>query len=448
MGRFLLLFLLGTYSFIFPQENFLDISCYPEWEMKIKNGIIPFSGGTASFIKPLTGNKKYIITAAHVFPGDTSKIHELNIRFGYQIKECGGCELYDSIEVKCYVKPLVVIDSVICDKDTTIVDFAFFELVGIKSAGFQKLEIDITELGWSLLEEKPAASECAIIGYSAEKGNQLPLKIALPQENFQWVCNMIRIKNLNGAVAFGNSGSPFLWNDKIIGVYNGTYLDYEGATWFGKVWPYVKKYLNPKDEKLFYTESRKSIIEITPEFGIKNLNIMNDSGKVKISFEGFGKEKIGEYVIGCKGEKSDWIPVHSFKADSETRKYKFVHTPKFNGTSFYRIDFWNKRSSHLGNTKPVRVEYHPSDKNQIDSTYTPKRIFASINFRYSLPAKSKIKLSVYNSFGNLVDVIVDGEKDAGLHNAVFRRGGLLPGTYYYKMETNKSVKTKKFVLLK
>lgn len=448
MKKSLLLFLILFIGFTSGQEKFLDISCYPQWEAKIKNGVIPFSGGTASFIKPLTGDKKYIITAAHVFPGDTSKIHELNIRFGYQIKECGGCDLYDSIDVKCLVKPLSVVDTVFFEKDTTILDFALFELVGMKTGGFQKIEIDITELGWSILEDKPKLSECAIVGYSAEKGNQLPLKIAFLQENFEWLYNTIRFKNLNGAIAFGNSGSPFLWNDKIIGIYNGTYLDYEGATWFGKIWPFVKKYLNPENEKLFYTASRKSLLEVKPEIGIKNLNISNDSGKVKITFESLDEKNIKEYVIGCRGEKSDWIPVHNFKAKSGKEKYEFAHKPRFQGTNFYRIDLWDKKSSHLGNTKPMRVEYQPSYDNQTESSFIPKRMFVTVNFRYSIPEESNVKLSIYDSFGSLVDVALDEKKEAGIHNVIFRKGNLLPGTYYYKLETNRSVKTRKLVILK
>ncbi len=70
------------------------------------------------------------------------------------------------------------------------------------------------------------------------------------------------------------------------------------------------------------------------------------------------------------------------------------------------------------------------------------------NINFSLPQKGNVKLSVYNMIGKEVSVLYNGKLDAGVHNYNFNAANLPSGTYFYKLETNGFIATKKMMLIK
>ncbi|MBE0570088.1 MAG: T9SS type A sorting domain-containing protein, partial [Ignavibacteriaceae bacterium] len=67
---------------------------------------------------------------------------------------------------------------------------------------------------------------------------------------------------------------------------------------------------------------------------------------------------------------------------------------------------------------------------------------------YSIPEVSLVKLSVYNSIGEKIADIVEGEKPAGYYEVIFDGSALPTGIYFYALSTGKSTMTKKMILLK
>lgn len=72
---------------------------------------------------------------------------------------------------------------------------------------------------------------------------------------------------------------------------------------------------------------------------------------------------------------------------------------------------------------------------------------------YTLPASSRVTLSVFDARGRLVRVLVDGERAAGRHEAVWTgrdAEGIASasGVYFYRLETELGVRTRRMVLLK
>jgi hypothetical protein len=57
-------------------------------------------------------------------------------------------------------------------------------------------------------------------------------------------------------------------------------------------------------------------------------------------------------------------------------------------------------------------------------------------------------LTVYNTLGQQVVQLVNEHQQAGYHDAVFRGDGLASGVYFYKLEADDFVQTKKLLLLK
>ena len=86
---------------------------------------------------------------------------------------------------------------------------------------------------------------------------------------------------------------------------------------------------------------------------------------------------------------------------------------------------------------------------------TPKLLTASPNpfnpvtrVSYYLPERMRVRLAVYDVSGRLVDVLVEGVRDAGEHGIDWSAGGIASGIYFYTLEAGGMRLTKKMVLLK
>jgi hypothetical protein len=68
--------------------------------------------------------------------------------------------------------------------------------------------------------------------------------------------------------------------------------------------------------------------------------------------------------------------------------------------------------------------------------------------RYGLPQRSQMTLTVFNMLGQQVVQLVNGEMEAGYHEAKFDGSGLSSGLYFYRMQAGTYVETKKLILAK
>ncbi len=54
---------------------------------------------------------------------------------------------------------------------------------------------------------------------------------------------------------------------------------------------------------------------------------------------------------------------------------------------------------------------------------------------FDLPSRAEVKLVIYDVLGREVRVLVEGVREAGVHEAVFEANELPSGTYLYRLET-------------
>ncbi len=92
------------------------------------------------------------------------------------------------------------------------------------------------------------------------------------------------------------------------------------------------------------------------------------------------------------------------------------------------------------------VEALPSEATLYQNYPNPFNPVTEIKF-YN-PNNQHVNLAVYNTLGEKVVELVNGNKVAGFHTALFDARNLASGTYYYKLKINNSVISKKMVLLK
>ncbi|NIA31793.1 MAG: T9SS type A sorting domain-containing protein [Actinobacteria bacterium] len=67
---------------------------------------------------------------------------------------------------------------------------------------------------------------------------------------------------------------------------------------------------------------------------------------------------------------------------------------------------------------------------------------------YDLPKVSNVKIEVFNMLGQKVALVIDKKQPAGCYKIQFDAGFLASGLYYYRIEADEFIQTKKMVLLK
>jgi hypothetical protein len=70
------------------------------------------------------------------------------------------------------------------------------------------------------------------------------------------------------------------------------------------------------------------------------------------------------------------------------------------------------------------------------------------NIKFDLPGSSRVKLVIYNSIGQKVAELFNGELSAGTYKYSWDAGNFASGIYFYRIESDNFVATKKLVLLK
>ncbi len=105
----------------------------------------------------------------------------------------------------------------------------------------------------------------------------------------------------------------------------------------------------------------------------------------------------------------------------------------------------------------------PADKPQMPKDYSLKQNYPnpfnpSTKIEYTLPVAASVKVVIYNLLGEVVDVLINSQQNAGIHTVVWNsedsHGNKVgSGVYFYELKANSSngsdfTQVRKMILLK
>jgi hypothetical protein len=84
---------------------------------------------------------------------------------------------------------------------------------------------------------------------------------------------------------------------------------------------------------------------------------------------------------------------------------------------------------------------------ELEQNY-PNPFNPSTRIRFSVPSNEDVKLAIYDVDGRIVEVLVDSKVSAGIYEATWNAGANPSGVYFYRLESSKTAKSGKMLLLK
>ena len=135
---------------------------------------------------------------------------------------------------------------------------------------------------------------------------------------------------------------------------------------------------------------------------------------------------------------------------TERSNYQYSDDFKFEsykGIIEYRlkqIDF----SGAYEYSKIVEVIVDLTPKEYVLYQNFPNPFNPNTKIKYALPQNSKVNLTVYNTIGEVVQILVDEIQEEGFHEVDFNASELTNGIYFYRLVANDNAQVKKMILLK
>jgi len=133
-------------------------------------------------------------------------------------------------------------------------------------------------------------------------------------------------------------------------------------------------------------------------------------------------------VTNNKG--ASWTRVNEGLANPDILSLAVIGADLFAGT--FGAGVWERTLSDMVTSAPPPEDRFP-DACDLFQNY-PNPFNPSTTIEYALPQRSYVTLAVFDALGQRVVTLVQDEKDAGYHRAVFDAAGLASGVYLYRLE--------------
>ncbi|NJD21058.1 MAG: T9SS type A sorting domain-containing protein [Melioribacter sp.] len=178
--------------------------------------------------------------------------------------------------------------------------------------------------------------------------------------------------------------------------------------------------------------------------------------EIRLNWEyAYGKE----YLIQVSNDNSNWTNIETqtngnggyekFSVQANARYIRIYGTKRGTqyGYSLYEVQVYNNISSGISEDEN-NLPFNFSLSNNYPNPFNP-----TTTIDYTVPKASNVKIEIYNSLGQLVNVLKDSFHEAGKYNLVWNGrnslGSLVSsGIYFYRMSAEGFTLVKKMILMK
>jgi ligand-binding sensor domain-containing protein len=140
----------------------------------------------------------------------------------------------------------------------------------------------------------------------------------------------------------------------------------------------------------------------------------------------------------------DWTAVNSGLTSLDIRALVASGANIFAGTIYGGV--WRRPLSEMPTSIQSTKGNLPQEFSLLQNFPNPFNPSTTINFE--LPRTSRVTLMVFNTLGQLVTTLVNGEQEAGYHEVRFDGSNLASGVYFYRIQAGSFVQTRKLLLLR
>ena len=142
----------------------------------------------------------------------------------------------------------------------------------------------------------------------------------------------------------------------------------------------------------------------------------------------------------CPGP--NWIPVWPLP-EQTTADLKYSASLTAPDGLPYGDPYWFTLTQTAVKEKPAEVATVFSLAQNYPNPFNP-----STQIDFSIPQQSNVQLKVYNTLGQVVATLVNGNLSAGSHSVNFDARNLASGMYIYRLSAGNYTSVKKMMLLK
>ncbi len=161
---------------------------------------------------------------------------------------------------------------------------------------------------------------------------------------------------------------------------------------------------------------------------------------------GFIIERSQESEVSSQNRWNDVGYAQGSGTTARPHSYSFIDENLSPGIYQYRlkqIDF----DGSFEYSKAVEIEISSPVEFSLSQNY-PNPFNPSTVIKFTLPVKSNVTLKVYNSIGQKVATLIQGELESGYHKTHFEAKELSSGVYFCQLNAADFVKTVKMILVK
>jgi hypothetical protein len=133
-------------------------------------------------------------------------------------------------------------------------------------------------------------------------------------------------------------------------------------------------------------------------------------------------------------------------------QYSYLDTTRAFALNWYRLQQIDLDGAvHF--SEPVQVGGVTDVRDEVPTAYGlaqnyPNPFNPSTTIRYGLPARSQVTLTIFNTLGQSVSTLMNGEQEAVYHDVKFNATNLSSGVYFYRLQAGTFVETKRLLLLR